>query len=53
MMSNGMAEYISDTVACIKASHLRILIYDLKCMGSNEYGQGQNTIKMLQGIDMM
>ena len=29
-MSSGEAEYISAAAACMRASHLRILIYDLK-----------------------
>ena len=38
-MSSGEAEYISAAVACMRASHLRILIYGLRHMGSNEYDQ--------------
>ena len=36
-MSSGEAEYISATVACMKVSHLRILVYDLRSMGSKSY----------------
>ena len=36
-MSSGEAEYISAAVACMKASHLRILVYDLRYMGSKSY----------------
>ena len=38
-MSSGEAEYISAAVACMRASHLRMLIYDLRCMGSDNYDQ--------------
>ena len=38
-MSSGEAEYISVAVACMKANHLRIIIYDLRCMGSDNYDQ--------------
>ena len=36
-MSSGEAEYISAAVACMRASHLRMLIYDLKCLCSEDY----------------
>ena len=36
-MSSGEAEYISAAVACMKASHLRMLVYDLRFLGSNSY----------------
>ena len=36
-MSSGEAEYISAAVACMRASHLRMLIYDLKFLGSDTY----------------
>ena len=36
-MSSGEAEYISAAVACVKASHLRMLVYDLRFLGSNSY----------------
>ena len=36
-MSSGEAEYISASVACMRASHLRMLIYNLKFLGSNTY----------------
>ena len=36
-MPSGKAEYISATVACMRASHLRILIYDLKFLYSEDY----------------
>ena len=38
-MSSGEAEYISAAVACMRASHLRMLIYDLRDMGSDKYDQ--------------
>ena len=36
-MSSGEAEYISAAVACMRANHLRMLIYDLKFLGSDTY----------------
>ena len=36
-MSSGEAEYISATVACMKASHIRMLEYDFKFLGSKSY----------------
>ena len=36
-MSSGEAEYISAAVACMRASHLRMLIYDLKYLCSKDY----------------
>ena len=36
-MSSGEAEYIAAAVACMRASHLRMLIYDLKHMSSKDY----------------
>ena len=36
-MSSGEAEYISAAVACMRASHIRMLIYDLKFLGTKEY----------------
>ena len=36
-MSSGEAEYISAAVACMRASHLRMLIYDLKYLGFLKY----------------
>ena len=36
-MSSGEAEYISAAVACMRASHLRMLIYDLRSLGSESY----------------
>ena len=36
-MSSGEAEYISAAVACMRASHLRMLVYDLKFLGSITY----------------
>ena len=38
-MSNGEVECISTAVAYMRASHLRMLIYDLICMGSDNYDQ--------------
>ena len=37
-MSSGEAEYISAAVVCMKASHLRMLLYDLRSIGSKSYG---------------
>ena len=36
-MSSGEAEYIAAAVACMRASHLRMLIYDLQNMCSRDY----------------
>ena len=36
-MSSGEAEYISAAIACMRASHLRMLIYDLKYLCSEDY----------------
>ena len=36
-MSSGEAEYISAAVACMRASHLRMLRYDLRNLGSPLY----------------
>ena len=36
-MSSGEAEYISAAVVCMKASHIRILEYDLKHLGAKSY----------------
>ena len=36
-MSSGEAEYIASAVACMRASLLRMLGYDIEYMGSNTY----------------
>ena len=36
-MSSGEAEYISAAVACMKASHIKMLEYDLKHLGAKSY----------------
>ena len=36
-MSSGKAEYISAAAACMRASHLRMLIYNLKYLGTSKY----------------
>ena len=36
-MSSGEAEYISAAVACMKASHIRMLEYDLEHLGTKSY----------------
>ena len=36
-MSSGVVEYISAAVACMKASHIRMLEYDLKHLGAKSY----------------
>ena len=36
-MSSVEAEYIPAAVACMKASHLRMLIYDLRFLGCDSY----------------
>lgn len=39
VMSSVEAEYISAAVACMRASHLRMLTYDLRSMGCYHYDQ--------------
>ena len=36
-MSSGKAEYISAAVACMKASHIKMLEYDFKHLGTQSY----------------
>ena len=36
-MSSGQAEYIAAATACIRASHLHMLTYDLRYLGTLEY----------------
>ena len=36
-MSSGEAEYISAAVACMKASHIRMLEYDFRYLGIQSY----------------
>ena len=36
-MSSGEAEYISAAAVCMRASHLRMLIHDLKYLGIPKY----------------
>ena len=36
-ISSGEAEYISATAACMRAIHLRMLIYNLKYLGTLKY----------------
>ena len=36
-MSSGEAEYISAAVACMKVSHIRMLGYDIKYLGTQSY----------------
>ena len=36
-MSSGEAEYIAAAVACMRASHIRMLTYDLRNLGSTTY----------------
>ena len=38
-MSSGEAEYIAAAVACMKASHIRMLVYDLRNLGSEDYNE--------------
>ena len=44
-MSSGDAEYTSVAVACIRASHLRMLINYLRFMGCDDYSH-QDIIKL-------
>ena len=39
VISSGEAEYMSTPVACMRASHIRMLINDLKFMGSESCNQ--------------
>ena len=36
-LSSGKAEYIASAVACMRASHLRMLGYDIEYMGEETY----------------
>ena len=36
-MSSGEAEYISAAAACMRASHLQMITYDLRYLGTAEY----------------
>ena len=40
-MSSGEGEYISAAVACMRASHIRMLVFDLKFFGTNEYNSNE------------
>ena len=40
-MSSGEAEYISAVVACMRASHIRMLVYNLKFLGTIEYDSNE------------
>ncbi len=51
-MSSGEAEYISAAVACMRASHLRMLIYDLRCLGSESYDRNNLNDMLLEDIIM-
>ena len=42
-MSSGEAEYIAAAVACMRASHIWMLIYDLQYLGSEEYNPDEPT----------
>ena len=42
-MSSGEAEYIAAAVACMRASHICMIIYDLRCLGSKEYNSYELT----------
>ena len=42
-MSSGKAEYIAAAVACMRASNICMLIYDLSCLGSKEYNPDELT----------
>ena len=51
-MSSGEAEYISAAVACMRASHLRMLINDLRFMGSENYNHDVVNLKLARIIIM-
>ena len=40
-LSSGEVKYISAAVACMHASHIRMLVYDLKFLGTNEYNSNE------------
>ena len=40
-MSSREAEYISAAVACMRASHIRTLVYNLKFLGKKEYNSDE------------
>ncbi len=42
-MSSGEVEYISAALACMRASCVRMLIYNLKLLGTNEYNGNEHT----------
>ena len=44
-MSSGEAEYISAAVACMRASHIRMPVYNLKSLGTNEYDSNEPNYK--------
>ena len=48
-MSSGEAEYIAAAVACMRASHIRILIYDLQYLDSEEYNPDEPTCEQTAG----
>ena len=41
-MSSGEAEYILAAVACMKAHHLRMFVYDLRFLGCDSYYDGDD-----------
>ena len=41
VMSSGEAEYISAAVDCRRANHIRMLVYNLKYLGTNEYDSNE------------
>ena len=43
VMSSGEAEYVAAAVACMRASHIHMLIYDLRCLGSKDYNSNELT----------
>ena len=49
-MSSGEAEYISATVACMKTSHIRMLKYDFKHLGTKSYDLNNPLCKPLRII---
>ena len=44
-MSSGEAASIAAAVACTRASHICMLIYDLRCLGSKEYNSNKLACK--------
>ena len=49
-MSSGDTEEIRATVECMRVIHLRMLMYDLRCMWSDEYSQDNVNMESTRSI---